>query len=148
MSDDDPRPDDGHGDASRSQPILDVAPAAQMCRECIVVASERPKVDDTPQPGERRAPSEHGGPVCVFPLEIGVAKGVHQVIRRLAGGQGRGQAVSVQDIAVDGRARSFVVDRRAGHGNDLMPRPSQSRAKPTANEAGGPGHEHSHHVTR
>ena len=146
VADNDPGPDDRHRHARRSQPPLDVAPAAQMCGERVVVASEPPQVDDTPQPGQLRGLSEHGGTQCVFALEIGVAKGVNEVIRQIAAGQGSGQAVTVKDVPLDGRTRSSVCARRAGHGNDLMSRRRQSWAKPTADEAGRPGDKYSHDV--
>ena len=77
MADDDPGPDDGHRDACRSEQLLDLAAAAQVCRQGVVVVAEPSEVDNLPQPGPcTRLPECRGGG-GVLAFEVRVAKRVH-----------------------------------------------------------------------
>jgi len=73
VPDDDPGPDDGHGDTSRSEQLLDRPAAAQVRRQGVLVVAEPAEVDDALQPGPRTRLTEcrSGGGVLAFEVRVG-----------------------------------------------------------------------------
>ena len=82
VPDDDPGPDDGHRDTGRSEQLLDLAAAAQVCRQGVLVVAEPSEVDDLLQPGPRTRLPECRGGGGILALEVQIAERVHEVIGR------------------------------------------------------------------
>ena len=127
MPDDDPGPDDGHRDTSRSEQLLDLAAAAQVCRQGVLVVAEPAEVDDLMQAGPRHRLTECRGGGGILAFEVRVAKRVHKVIGHLAAGHRGAQGFRVVNVSVDGRAGSRVTGGVAGHGDDVVASLGQGR---------------------
>ena len=128
MSDDDPGPDDGHRDTGRSEQLLDLAAAAQVCRQGVLVVAEPAEIDDLLQAGSHSRPAECCGCGGILAFEVRLGERVDEVVGRLAVGHRGGQGVRVVNVSVDGRTRSGVTGRVAGHSDDIVTRPGQGRA--------------------
>ena len=144
MPDDDPGPDDGHRDTGRSEQLLDLAAAAQVCRQGVLVVAEPSEVDNLLQPGPRPGLTECRGGGGILALEVRVAERVHEVVGHLAAGHRGAQGGGVVNVSVDGGAGSGVTGGVTGHGDDVVAGPGQGRAEPTADEAGRTGDERLH----
>ena len=144
MPDDDPGPDDGHRDAGGPEQFLDLAAAAQVRRQRVLVVAEAAEVDDALQPGPRTRLAECRGGGGVLAFEVRVGERVHEVVGRLAAGHRVAQGAGMVNVCLDGRACSGVGGRVAGHGGDVVAGLGQGRAQPAADETGTAGDEHSH----
>ena len=73
LPDDDPGPQHGDRDAGLTEQTLDLAAAAQVRGEVVVVAAETTEVDDPAQPGLGGGLAERLRRLGVEPREVGVA---------------------------------------------------------------------------
>ena len=89
------------GRSRSQQDRLDLAPAAQVRRQLIVVVAQSAEIDDLGQARAVRGVRERVRTGAVALGEAGVREGVHEVVRRVVTGERAPQAVGVADVGCD-----------------------------------------------
>ena len=88
--------------ARSQQDRLDLAPAAQVRRQVIVVVAQSAEIDDLGQARAVCGVRERVRTGAVAFGEVGVRQGVHEVVRRVVPGERASQTVGVADVGCNG----------------------------------------------
>ena len=147
MAHDDPGPQSRDRHPGRPEQGLDLAAAAQVRGEFVVIVAETAEVDDPAEPGLGGGAAEVQRRSGVALREVRVGQGVHQVVGGLRTGHGERERLAVLHVAVDRGACTAVGLGPAGHGLQGVTGGLQRRAEPPSHEPRRPGDQNLHQRT-